>query len=80
MAETIAGLVDRLTIVNLKLWAVQARVHQAARDREGLDADTVQKLASLNLDRNRLMAELDTAIDVAIRAGRAEVDPRVKIT
>ena len=80
MAETIAGLIDRLTIANLKLWAVQDAVHKAAEGGRGLDPSTVKKLASLNLDRNRLMVEIDSKLDQAIRAGEAPLDDRIKIT
>ena len=79
MAETIGGLVDRLSICNCKLYAVQDVVHKAAAAGEGLDADTVAKLHSLNLTRNRLMSEIDKTLADAVQSGKAEVDPRIKI-
>ena len=72
MSDSLGDLVDRLSIVNVKLFMVQERVHSAARDGLGLDADTVQKLSALNRERNRLM----TAIDMA---GGTRVDARVKL-
>lgn len=72
MADSLGDLVDRLSITNIKLFMVQERLNSAARDHVGLDADTVQKLSSLNLERNRLM----TAIDMA---GGTRVDARVKL-
>ena len=72
MTDSLGDLVDRLSIVNIKLFMVQERLNSAARDHVGLDADTVQKLSALNLERNRLM----TAIDMA---GGTRVDARVKL-
>jgi len=73
MTDSLGDLVDRLSIVNIKLFMVQERLNSAARDHVGLDADTVQKLSALNLERNRLM----TAIDVV---GGTRVDARIKLT
>lgn len=80
MAETLGGLVDRLTITNLKLWFVQDMVHHAAQAGDGLDADTVAKLHSLNLQRNSLMTEIDILLAKAVESGTSDVDPRIKIT
>lgn len=79
MPDTLGNLVDKLSIVNLKLWAVQDTVHKAAGTGKGVDADTVQKLVSLNLERNRLIREVDEALNSAAQAGKAPVDARVKI-
>lgn len=79
MAETLGGLVDRLTICNLKLWAVQDVVHKAAAAGKGLDPDTVQKLTALNLERNVLMRQIDETLDTACRTGKALIDLRPKI-
>jgi hypothetical protein len=73
MADSLGDLVDRLSIVNIKLFMVQERVNVAAREGQGLDAETVHRLSTLNLERNRLM----TAIDIA---GGTRVDARVKLT
>lgn len=80
MADTLGGLVDKLSITNLKLWFIQDKVHGAAKSGQGLDADTVAKLHALNLQRNGLMTEIDACMSEAIRTGEVEVDPRVKIT
>ena len=79
MSDTLGGLVDKLITNNTKLWHVQDAVHSAAAAGEGLDADTVAKLHSLNLQRNRLMSEIDKTLADAVKTGKAEVDPRVKI-
>jgi hypothetical protein len=72
MSDSLGDLVDRISIVNIKLYMVQERLNIAARDGLGLDADTVHKLSALNLERNRLM----TAIDVV---SGTRVDARVKL-
>lgn len=79
MAETLGGLVDKLTVVNLKLWFTQDRVHQAAKNGDGVDAEVVAKLHSLNIQRNSLMSEIDLCLAEAVQSGEAEVDPRPKI-
>ena len=79
MAETLGTLVDKLTVTNLKLWFVQDRVHQAARDSEGLDLETVKKLDRLNMQRNQLMAEIDMVLSKAVETGTAEVNHQDKV-
>ena len=79
MADTVGSLVDKLCVTNIKLWFVQDEVHQAADAGDGLSPETVSKLAALNLQRNELMSELDVLLNNSIRAGKAKVDPRIKI-
>ena len=76
--ETLGGLVDRLTVLNLKLWFVQEKVFAASKVGEGLDAETTGKLASLNLDRNRTMTALDKLFADGLATGKTNVDPRPK--
>jgi len=76
MSETLGGLVDRLSIVNIKLWFVQDQIHQAEKRGQGLDAETVRKLVHLNLERNRLMTE----IDELAASGKFRIDSRIKLT
>lgn len=78
--ETLGALVDKLTIVNLKLWHVQDRVYAAEKAGQGLDAETTKKLTVLNLERSQLITEVDQLLDRAVRSGQAPVDYRVKIT
>jgi len=59
---------------------VQDVVMKAAKNKKGLDSETVQKLHNLNMDRNRLMREIDEVFDAGCRAGKARVDARVKVT
>lgn len=80
MADTLGGVVDKLIVTNIKLWFTQAVVHDAAKAGEGVDAETVAKLHSLNLTRNRLMTEVDMLLADAVHSGEVEVDPRFKLT
>ena len=79
MSDTFGGLVDKLITNNMKLWYCQDAVHNAAAAGEGLDSDTVAKLHTLNLARNRLMSEIDKCLSDAVESGKAEVDPRIKL-
>jgi len=79
LSDSLGSLVDKLITTSTKLWHVQDVVHHAASMGEGLDADTVQKLAILNLERNRLMTEIDETLDEAVKAGGAQVDARIKL-
>lgn len=76
MSDTLGSLVDKLSIVNLKLWFVQDQVFKAAGSGQALDSETVQKLVSLNLERNLLITE----IDEYAAAGKFRVDKRIKLT
>lgn len=79
MAETLGQLVDRLSIVNIKLWHVQDVVYAAVAAGEGLDAETTAKLAALNLERNRFVTEIDEAFDQAVRSGSAPISANIKL-
>lgn len=79
MAETLGSLVDKLTIVNLKLWFVQDQVHKCAASGADLPAEKAQQLTALNLQRNGLMSEIDALLRDAIDSGVVPVDPRVKL-
>lgn len=78
--RTLGELVDRLSITNLKLWHVQDEVYRCADAGKDLPAATVKKLAALNLERNKTMSEIDNCLATAVRTGKADVDPRIKIT
>jgi hypothetical protein len=78
MRDGLGSIIDRLITADLKLWAVQDIVHKAAAAGEGLDAETVQNLSSLNLERNRLMTAVDVCLKEAVSLGPV-VDDHVKI-
>ena len=79
MADTMGGVIDKLIVTNIKLWFTQDRVHQAAKSGDGVDAETVARLHTLNLTRNGLMTEVDMLLAQAVQSGEADVDPRPKI-
>ena len=79
MADSLGDLVDRLSIVNVKLFMVQERANSAARDHLGLDSDTTFKLVTLNQQRNSLMTRIDMVLADAVSTGRSNVDVRVKL-
>jgi hypothetical protein len=79
MSETLGCLVDRLSICNIKIFMAMDVMHKAAAAGTGVDAETVQKLVSLNLERNRLMTSLDRCLKEAVSSGTTPVDDRVKI-
>jgi hypothetical protein len=78
--RTLGELVDRLSIINIKLYVVQDVVMEASQTGKGLDSETVRKLTSLNLERNKAMSDLDRCLRDAVSSGTAEVDERVKLT
>jgi hypothetical protein len=84
--DTIGSLVDKLSIVNLKLWHVQDWVHKSesmttaefcANSKEG--HEKVKQLAALNKQRNALMTEIDRTVHEAIVAGKSKVEERIKL-
>lgn len=79
MSDSLGSLVDKLSITNIKLFMVQDMVHRAAQSAEGLDAPTVAKLHTLNMQRTKLMVEIDQTLARALESGTAEVDLRPKL-
>lgn len=86
MTLSLGDLVDRLSIVNLKLWFTQDRIYQYQRmcpDEFATQTDVKDKLdalAALNLQRNEIMTAIDETLAAAIAGNGVRVDPRVKIT
>lgn len=62
MAESPGSLIDKLCVVNNKLWHAQEEVGGAALSQTGLDADTVKKLYHLNLERSLLINEYNEMV------------------
>jgi len=85
--QTIGELVDKLTIVNLKLFAVQDQVYEAAGQepddyaaRSPAETQEIfRKVAALNLDRNNLIREIDQALAQAVTTGTVPVASNVKV-
>jgi hypothetical protein len=88
VADSLGTLTDALITTAMKLWHVQDEVYaydrMSAEEYAALPAGqtqrTFKRLSSLNLDRARLMRELDECLDQAVRTGQARVDARVKLT
>jgi hypothetical protein len=88
VSETFGELVDKLITTDMKLWETQEQVYrfQKMTPEEYAAVPVAEtkrawdRLAQLNLDRNRLMTEIDTALNAAVRTGSARVDARIKLT
>ena len=76
--ETPGSLVDKLTIVNLKLWHQE----EIAHDPEAIDsvvAVAKRKIDGLNLQRNALIQEYDEMMHAIIHGGlRYPIVPQYK--
>ncbi len=72
MSDTLGSLVDKLSIVNIKMFMVQDKVHHAAAHGLGLDPETTSQLVSLNLQRTNLINELNEHDD-------AVTEPIIKV-
>lgn len=79
MSDTLGSLVDKLAIVNIKLFMVQDDIHAAAKRNEGLSPELTRKVVDLNLQRSKLMTEIDEVFAAGVKTGVAAVDPRTKI-
>lgn len=88
MSETLGGLVDKLCVTNNKLWATQDYIIKWSKmsgedfKAQGYEAihKVIMDLYTLNLDRNRLMREIDECFADGCRTGKPRVDARVKLT
>ena len=80
MADSLGSLVDKLAIVNIKLWFTQDEVHKAAAADTFLTANATKRLVDLNLKRTKLMTEIDQKLADAVESGKVDVDPRHKLT
>ncbi|GAF92299.1 unnamed protein product [marine sediment metagenome] len=60
MSETVGNLIDKLTIVNLKIWKWEDV--KRASDEDGEIADATRKTNILNEQRNDLIQEIDELI------------------
>ena len=66
--ETPGSLIDKLTIVNLKLWHQEDRA-QAPDAQDHIVADAKRKISALNLQRNALIQEYDELMRKIIMDG-----------
>lgn len=82
MSETIGGLVDKLQIVNLKMWNNQEFLYEIRRmtfdeykekyfkDEEGAEKmwGFLKKACDLNVQRNQLVDEIDARVIDLVKA------------
>lgn len=61
MAETIGSLIDKLSIMNLKLWH-QEEIKHDPKANDKTVADSARKIGILNKQRNDLIEEIDEAM------------------
>lgn len=88
MAETIGGLFDRLSIINIKLSILEKKVAAWVKlPREELEKlpyeefqANLASLEQLRLDHDRLIDEINDCLAESARTGQARVDARVKLT
>lgn len=67
MAETLGSLIDKLTIVDLKLWHCQEALYRSPEARSEDDAQQLQtKNDSLLGQRERLIQEIDAWVQKAL--------------
>lgn len=83
LADTVGQLIDKLSICNNKLWHVQEQAFRFQKmssvEYEAIPAQETktafERLASLNLERNALVRE----IDEALAAGNFKVAHNIKV-
>ena len=79
MADSLGSLIDKLSIVNIKLYTIQDQVYDAAREKKDLATEAVIKLVELNRQRNNLIGELDEMFAKAVKEGKVEAEKRIKL-
>ena len=83
--DTLGEAIDRLITTSMKLWQVQAWVHESSKKSKGeFDADDqahdqVRKLAILNRQRNELMTAIDELASRIAMTGKTSRYYREKV-
>ena len=71
MADTIFNLIDKLTIVNIRIWTAEdVKRKKNATDKEIADACRVTNVA--NSQRNDLIQEIDESLNHMIETGNLQ--------
>lgn len=68
--ETIGSLIDKLTVVNLKIYHTEDVAHDPASKLEDVGKAKL-KINALNNQRNALIEEIDEVFKKAIETGKA---------
>lgn len=87
LADTLGSLVDKLSIVNIKVWHCMDWVYESVKmtpeefAEQGHDEihGKLKKLAATNLERNRLMTEIDEVFARGVKTGKVDIDARTKL-
>ena len=71
MADTIGNLIDKLTIVNIRIWTAEdVKRKKNATDKEIADACRVTNVA--NSQRNDLIQEIDESLNYMAETGKLQ--------
>ncbi len=71
MADTIGNLIDKLTIVNIRIWTAEdVKRKKNATDKEIADACRITNVA--NSQRNDLIQEIDESLNHMIETGNLQ--------
>jgi len=71
MADTIGNLIDKLTIVNIRIWTAEdVKRKKNATDKEIADACRVTNVA--NSQRNDLIQEIDESLNHMTETGKLQ--------
>jgi methyl-accepting chemotaxis protein len=69
--DTIGSLIDKLTIVNIRIWmAEDIKRDKSASDKKIADATKLTNIA--NTQRNDLIQEIDESINKMIQSGKIQ--------
>ena len=76
--ETIGSLIDKLTIINIRLWNLEdIRRDKTRSDKERLSA--ADKVAIVNSQRAQITDEIDQLINSSIKNGESPVQLKMKL-
>lgn len=68
--DTIGNLIDKLTIVNLKIWMLEDVKRNSKKDK--VIADATRKTNVLNPQRNDLIQEIDERLNHMVETGELQ--------
>jgi predicted lactoylglutathione lyase len=69
--DTIGSLIDKLTVVNIRIWmAEDIKRNASATDKEIADATKITNI--VNQQRNDLIQEIDECLNHMIKTGEAQ--------
>jgi len=78
MAETLGSLVDKLSVMNLKLWHQEEVKHRTSLEVSKI-ADAARKIGVLNKQRNDLIQEIDEMVVEIAKGNPPKIYYQVKM-